>query len=448
MMIHWHEGLFLLPQHFQGLQRFVLDRIGAERPLVHRFGHGILELELNVLRESVAVKRLKAVMPSGVLLEYPLNVEIPSLDISAEMARSRSGFKVSLGVPLWSEQRANTFRMGEEPNPRVKLRYRLHQAEVVDENEGGEAKQVYLRKYNARLVLESEDVSDMEVLPLARIEPSTGNQLPRLDEAFAPPLLRLKGWPPLSDLIERLVIDIDRARAGLLRQLQEGTFNIESLHGNQLALLLRLRTINHFLPRLKALIEADQAAPFEIYCELSAMAGELMALDPVNDSLKSEGFSHDAPYGQLSELEQRVRRYLEQAPTAAYHRVDLNKTGDGYWMGEFDREMLKSLTDLYLCVESSDHRDKVSQLVSHADRFKLTCLSRINRRTRGLPLKQVNAPRGLPAQQDLHYFRVELHQEEKLWDAVLEEGKIGVAWPPAERTKVSTVSLFIITGNV
>src|ERR1039458_7331963 len=182
MMVHWHEGLFLLPQHLQLQQKFVLDRLAAERPLMHRFGWGGIDLDLNVTGEAVSIRRLKAVTRSGVFLDYPNNVSIARAEgVAAEIARRGGrGFKVSLGVPMWSEHQANTFKIGEDPDPLRKRRYCLREEAVADENEGGEKKPVWMRQFNARLLLESESdqSSGLEILPLARIEPSTAAQLP------------------------------------------------------------------------------------------------------------------------------------------------------------------------------------------------------------------------------------------------------------------------------
>jgi type VI secretion system protein ImpJ len=456
MMVHWHEGLFLLPQHLQLQQKFVLDRLEAERPLIHRFRYGVIDLDLNVTGEMIAVRRLKAVMRSGVFVDFQTNAAIaPAEGVAAEIARSSGRpFKVSLGLPLWSENQPNAFDIGEDPSPLRKRRYCLREESVADENHGGDKKPVWIRQFNARLLLESESEQavGMEILPLARIEPSSSSQLPTIDVLFAPPLLRLKGWRPLFDMVQKLVNQIGLARTSLRAQIQEGTFSLENLHGNQLDLLFRLRTVNHFLPRLEALTEADQAAPFEIFCELASMCGELMALDPGSDPLALRGFAHDSPADQLAKLDQKIREYLEPTSRHSYVEVKFVFQGakDRTWRAKAEKALMEGALEVYLRADSADQRDDVIALITSPIRCGLRPGSLATRPINGVPLKDVNTPKGLPAQQNFHYFRVERSVDPdaaRLWKRILEEQEAAVYWASKETTKIDNLSFFVITSG-
>jgi type VI secretion system protein ImpJ len=454
MMVHWHEGLFLLPQHLQLQQKFVLDRLAAERPFMHRFGWGVVDLDLNLTGEAISVRRLKAVTRSGVFLDYPNNVSIARAEgVAAEIARTGGrGFKVSLALPLWSENQANAFKIGEDSNPLRKRRYLLREETVADENEGGDKKPVWVRQFNARLMLESESdqASGLEMIPLARVAPSPGAQLPTIDEQFAPPLLRLKGCRELFDLVQKLVNQIGLARTSLRSQIQEGGFNLESLHGNQLDLLLRLRTVNQFLPRLEALVEADQAAPFELYCELASMCGELTALDPASEPVAGKGFLHEAPYEQFARLDQKIREYVEPKSRRTYVEIKFTQLGERRWRAETDGRLLEAATDVYLCVDSPETREEVTGLVADAFRFQLQPRSLDLKANQGVPVKEMNTPRGLPAMQNFHYFRVERTLDAdaaRLWKRILEEQKVAVYWGAKETTKIDNISFFIIKSG-
>ena len=49
--------------------------------------------------------------------------------------------------------------------------------ELADENTGENPKPVLIRRVNARLLLENEDRSDLEVIPLLRIVRGVGDQI-------------------------------------------------------------------------------------------------------------------------------------------------------------------------------------------------------------------------------------------------------------------------------
>src|SRR5882724_8553786 len=100
--IHWHEGLFLQPHHLQRMQRSVTDRFSFERKLAWAFPYGIIEARLSrdeLENMRIRFERLRAVMPSGQVVNFPDHAELPSLDIKAALAKCVSGFRVFLGVP-------------------------------------------------------------------------------------------------------------------------------------------------------------------------------------------------------------------------------------------------------------------------------------------------------------------------------------------------------------
>ena len=55
---------------------------------------------------------------------------------------------------------------------------------------------VQMRRLNARLLLEEDDKTGMEVLPILKVVHATGKDagLPRADETFIPPCLVLRAW--------------------------------------------------------------------------------------------------------------------------------------------------------------------------------------------------------------------------------------------------------------
>src|SRR5579871_1553252 len=170
--IHWHEGLFLQPHHLQRMQKSQHDHIAAERRMSWAYPYGIIEARVSrdeLENSRIRFERLRAVMPSGRIVDFPEYSELPSLDVKPLLARSAAGFKVFLGVPLWQNARANTVKSSAEADTRAKLIFRVGEIECADENTGDNAKPVQVRKLNSRLVVENDDVSELELLPLFRI---------------------------------------------------------------------------------------------------------------------------------------------------------------------------------------------------------------------------------------------------------------------------------------
>ena len=177
LQIHWQEGLFLQPHHLQRMQRSWQEQASQELRVGWAYPYGVIDArlsrdELENLR--VRFERLRVIMPSGLEVNFPESAELPSLDIKQAFAKGAGSFNLFLGVPLWQNARANTLSPEQSSDARVKLLYRVSETECTDENTGENPKPIQIRKINARLMFEQEDISDMEVLPLLRIVRATG----------------------------------------------------------------------------------------------------------------------------------------------------------------------------------------------------------------------------------------------------------------------------------
>jgi len=174
--VHWHEGLFLQPHHLQAMQHLALDGTGSERRLAWLYPYGLIEAKLSPdALENMLIRfdRLRLIMPSGLEVNFPDNADLPSLDISQPFAASSSSFNINLAVPLWYPNRANSIEPGGEKTAssdhRVKRLYRVMETQRPDENTGENPQPMMLRRINARLILDDDDHTDLEVLPLLRI---------------------------------------------------------------------------------------------------------------------------------------------------------------------------------------------------------------------------------------------------------------------------------------
>ena len=183
--VHWHEGLFLQPHHLQAMQHHLLERFGSERRLGTIHSHGVVDMKLSAdALENMLVRfdRLRVVMPSGVEVNFPENAELPSLDIKAPFEGSSNAFTISLAIPLWYATRANSVdaaagNTGGSGDWRVKRLYKVSEEQRTDENTGENQQPMMIRKINARLILDDDDHTDLETVPLLRIAHATGQDV-------------------------------------------------------------------------------------------------------------------------------------------------------------------------------------------------------------------------------------------------------------------------------
>lgn len=432
MQIHWHEGLFLLPHHLQRLQRSLNESTSAERHLAWAYPYGMIDARLsNDDLENMRLRfdRLHAIMPSGQEVRYPQEAELPVIDIK-QAYESRGRFMVYLGVPLWFPTRANCFTPGETADGRSKILYRIGETEVADENSGENVKPMLQRRVNARLILENDDFSDLEVIPLFRVTRAAGEDvgLPRRDAEFVGPCLVLGGSATVRELVRELTSQVLASRQELVVQVSRGGFSIDTLRGLQFEQIMRLRTLNRFGARLGALVEITNIPPFEIYLQLRELLGELAALHPDRDLYDSAPYQHDNPYPCFDELATKIRQLLKGSVAPSFLKVSFIKS-NGFLKGSLNDEHFLRPSDYFLGIRTKEDPRALAHLVEDPDRFKLMPDSMANRAIRGVVLKEERfPPLELPAQSNLYYFRLLRGESARSWQQIQTEKTAVVRW--------------------
>jgi len=436
--VHWHEGLFLQPHHLQLMQRNAQSQLAGERQLGWPYPYGVVESKLSrdeLENFRVHFDQLRVVMPSGVVVSVPENAELPARDIKQAFGSTTGALSVSLGVPLWYRGRANTLERAAEQDWSAKRLYRVKEVEWADENTGENPQPVLVRRINARLLLEGDDPSDMEVLPLLRITHAAGEDvgLPRVDPDFIPPCMVVAAYPVLRDLVRDLAHQIEASRKELVNQMTRGGgFNIEALRGIQFEQMLRLRTLSSYSPRLLHLVEAPAVSPFAMYLEFRSLLGELSALHPGRDSFEAVAYSHDNPAVCFNDLSDKIRPLLRGAVAPNFMKVPFERQ-EGLFVATLSEEHLARPNEYFLGIKTKEDPRAVSQLVEDPDQFKLLAKSLARRRMWGIKLREErHPPLELPSEAGLHYFLLVRAESGARWERISSEKEIAVVWPNLE----------------
>ena len=102
-LIHWSEGQFLQPHHFQQFQKSAIERLNSKRDFYLPYKEGLINI--NVDQDSLRSKRvvinsLTALMPDGSSLSMPGNCEIMPLTLDVSSEDLGTGIMVYLAVPV------------------------------------------------------------------------------------------------------------------------------------------------------------------------------------------------------------------------------------------------------------------------------------------------------------------------------------------------------------
>ncbi|MBI1189369.1 MAG: type VI secretion system baseplate subunit TssK [Tepidisphaera sp.] len=462
--IHWHEGLFLQPHHLQVMQRDLIEASWRERRLGWSYPYGVVEMRVStdaLENMLVRVDRLRAIMPSGLEIDIPGNTDLPALDIKRVFQASSGSFLVGLGVPLWQMNRANTVEIGAAvggggpakramaEEAKIKRLYRVAETSRTDENTGENSQAMMVRRINARLVVEGDDMTDLEVLPLLRITHTADEQsMPRPDPDFIPPCLVIGASPRLRNLVRDLGNQIDATRKELVNQMTRGGFVIENLKGPQFMQLLRLRTLSRYAATMPTLAAggvggAGTMAPLDAYLMLRELLGELAALSPERDPFDAPKFDHDNPGPVFMELDKKIRPLLRGDVQKRFIQVPFVKDGAAISAALTD-EHLTQPNGYFVGIKTKMDPSSLGKLVEDQDKFKLMPKSMIKLNIYGIKLgEDRHPPLELPSSVDLHYFRVDVGASQKMWERVAGEKAMSIRWPELEPLDYQDVSLYM-----
>ena len=457
-LVHWHEGLFLLPQHFQLLQRGITDQFGTERRLSWAYPYGVIEARLShddLENFRIRFDRLQVVMPGGIHLSYPENTDLPSLDIREAFAANPKGFTVYLGLPHWFSQRANTLDSEELTGARVKIMYRVARetVDIPDENTGQVPRAVQFRHFNAMLLLDGDDDSDLEKIPLLRVvhDSSREEPFPRQDPSYVHPCLHLSASPTLREMVRDITGQVSAVREQLANIVARGS-TTQTMNRLQLEQTLRLRSLNSFSARMPAFLDLGDGAakvpPLDIYIELRGLLGELMALFPERGGFDIAPYRHDNPHPSFQAVISQIRNYLHGAVAPDYWKVDFQPGPEGTRVATLEEKHLTEPNAWFLGIKTSLEPSRLVELVEDTDQFKLMPRSYLERAIRGVVLKEERfPPLELPAETGRYYFRLQTTQSRRIWEEVIREKELVCRWSMQREVADLQLTLFMTLGS-
>ncbi|MDR3162167.1 MAG: type VI secretion system baseplate subunit TssK [Spirochaetaceae bacterium] len=439
-LLHWSDGQFLQPHHFQYLQRQVSEYIRQNRELSLPYPYGLMEFGLD--REAlsgsrVVVKRFSAIMAGGQELSMPGNCVLTPLDLAPVLEQNPNELTISIALPRWSEFDAN---LVEDDNLAEKRRYLSQKKRLRDENSGDNEITLVTRRLNLRLVTNLDDTKDMELLPIAKLSVLSHDRSINalaLNEKYIPPFLQITQDNPLMGIITGLLVDVRRCRDKALDDLSTARALSEAESPGEAGSvdaynLQRFRILNIYEIRLSALIESGRISPSAYYLELLTFLGELMGLDPFNSIDEIPRYNHEDYGPQFSTVIKDIRSFILAGGSVDYKRLDFSPIEDGqYLFTRIRLEDLLGMEKVYLAVKTGAESAEVISALETGDTFKLINPASKTMRVRGIKLSAERyPPRYLPVLKDTLWFLLDLKESATVWREVREEQGMVIDYAP------------------
>ncbi len=366
--VHWSEGLFISPQHFQLAERRLREEIGLAQQWHVGYAYGLRSIDID--REAlsnwrVSVRTAHARLRDGTVVRFPEDSTLSPLDIpKATFRGSQDRVLVYLAVPRLQLGRKNADMSRSDSVSR----YSIDNQEVEDENQTGNPIVVDVRWLNARLLLGEDELAGYEALPIMRLRlGAVAEAPPEIDPEYIPPILACDAWQYLQD---RILGNITDQLGSLADQLASNMCDrgvaFESGHKEDLERIFKLHALNVALGYLVNLPLVRGVHPLTSYMELCRIVGMVAILLPERRMPKVPIYDHD----DLGTCFHAVRRLLEGGPKPPVSYIKRPFVGSGLQLQvRMDREWLSPDWAFYMGVESRLSFNEVDRLLN--DRLDL-----------------------------------------------------------------------------
>jgi type VI secretion system protein ImpJ len=318
--VHWSEGLFLRPQHFQAADRYWAETLATGEQWDLHYNYGLRAIEVSheaIGNYQFQVNLCHARMKDGTLVALEPGQEMDRLDLKEAFAKE-SVVRVFLAVPKLKLGTTNVAAGGDGS----KARFGEVKQSVQDESFGGNDQELQFRMLNVRMLLSTQDTSGYEVLPIAQLERSGMKEAtPQIDDKYFPPVLAIDAWPPLGRDIVRAIYDLIGKKSEVLgEQIVNRGITLASQEPGDLDRLLMLSQLNIAYATLGVMAFAQGVHPLHAYTELCRIVGRLAIFGPNRRPPEIPQYDHDDLARIFRYIKEQIELLLESIRDYEYEQ--------------------------------------------------------------------------------------------------------------------------------
>lgn len=430
-LIHWSEGQFLQPHHFQQFQKSAIERLNSERDFYLPYKEGLININVDhdsLRSKRVVINSLTALMPDGSSLSMPGNCEIMPLTLDVSSEDLGTGIMVYLAVPFYSKLKPNISEAGSSNLGR----FNLSEISVIDENSGDNEIPVVTRFYNARLITDPSKATDCSILPILKLRlENMENKDIRLviDDKYTPPCVVFDGDNNIFRRIREFVFELKSCKSKILTDIETEGFDPKLVTGSSLLRIMQLQIINLYINTLSNLLIPERVHPLCFYLQISGLLAELRALFPLSDHKDIQAYDHYNLYYVFDDVITSIRTLLSTQGKAECIELEFKyKPEISCMVTDLSDECIIKARDYYLALEGGNNWKDLIEDIETGDNFRLIDEASHEDRVRGVKLSYVRfPPRYLPMPgSDTIYFKVMKDESPRVWRYIVEDHKIAI----------------------
>lgn len=419
----WSEGMFLRPQHFQQLERFVERYVQLRCAQTQPFYWGFSALDVNreaLAHGKVALDMAAGVMPDGTPFEFSGTGEgADTLDVGPNVKAAT----VVLAVPR-SRGDGVQVAFGAD-GARAGARFIAHEREISDINEIGlEPALVQLGRLQLRLMLDADAGADWHTLGVLRVLERRSDRQLIVDEGYIPPMLDAHADPVLSGYIRELHrLLLARAEALSSRLAAPGRMGV-----SEVADFLLLELVNRSLAFGSHAENMPRVHPERLFREWLEMACDFATF--TTDARRPPAlpiYEHDDLRNCFGELFMQLRRSLAAVLEQHAVQIPLEDQGNRVSVALIADDDLREQASFVLAVRADMRAEDIRTRVPA--QIKLGPVERIrdlvHLQLPGIAVQPLPiAPRELPYHAGHVYFEVDKGGD--LWRQLQRSGALAL----------------------
>lgn len=448
--VHWADGLFLQPHHFQILQRSIIESVRNERNFYLPYKYGLIDLDINrdaLLNRRVVIKSFSAIMPDGQEISMPGNCILSPLNIDKPTSLTDNVLMVYLVLPSYSTQNGN---LSTPTHPQGL--YKLKENHVYDENSGDNEIVLMTRQMTPYLETQRDRIANSSYIPLMRLNwISYQGQEPVLviDDEYMPPFILLSPECQISMLVNELLFLIKNYREHLLEELESINFENKPVQGSDIFKLMQLTILSESHTLLTNTVMLYKITPFSIYNEITILLSKLQALDFHHKLTNIPTYNHDDALPQFKWLIEQIKTLLSTESDVSYlTRVDFILTKNPQILvAVLDDVELQQNSELYLVFNVTNPSEQLIKEVLLGDNLRVLDSSSIDMRMRGFKLVfQRFAPRQIPSTSGSMCFKIDIAETPDFY-ANVQKDRVLIIDRAVDFFENLQASLFVINSN-
>jgi type VI secretion system protein ImpJ len=418
--VHWHEGMFLQPHHFQAADQYSRYVLRESEDWYHPFNWGVRLIDLDrdaIANYAMTLRSCEARFKDGTKVVVPADVAVDTAELKSALATTAT-VMVYLAVPALQAGRANVEERPTSDGPR----HWVETVEREDENTGSGEQPLQFKRTRARLLLSNQDHTGYEVLPLCRIERSAQTESPpQVDLSFVPPLLALDAWPALWRAVQSLHHQIGAKIDLLAAQMVDRGISFDSQVPGDAERLLKLSVLNSAFSFFESIVFLRGLTPLVIYKELCRLVGQLAIFSEGRRPPSLPGYDHENIGGCFYAVIKYIQLGLDTLAPTSFEKRYFERVGERLQV-TLEPGWLTATRSLFLGVETELSDVECQSLLSALD-MKMGSGAQVEhvfkRALRGLTLIPIaRPPRQLPASTGVVYYQVE--RDPVFWKDVCE----------------------------